>query len=74
MKQTTKNPLTSFHEFVGQQLSSASAAQMTPERALQLWREREETLAAIREGLEDVEEGRLFSAEEVIRELRVDLE
>ena len=33
---------------------------MSPETALPLWQEREETLAAIREGLEDVEVGRTY--------------
>ncbi|HEY0982808.1 hypothetical protein [Schlesneria sp.] len=73
MPQTESNSLASFHEFVGQQLASASAARVTPELALALWREREETRAAIREGLADVESGRGDPAEDVIRELREEL-
>jgi len=73
MQHGTQNALASFHEFVGQHLASASAAQMTPERALRLWREREETIAAIREGLADVEASRTFPADVVVRELRAKL-
>jgi len=65
--------LASFHQFVGQQLASEDTAQMSPELAVAFWREREETLAAIREGLADVEAGRTFPAEDVIRELRAEL-
>lgn len=50
-----------------------AAAQMSPELALARWREREEMLAAIRDGLADVEAGRTFPAEEVIRKLREEL-
>ena len=67
------NTLASFHQFVGQQLASDTAAQMSPELALALWREREETLAAIREGLADVDAGRTYPVEDVIRELRAEL-
>lgn len=67
------NALANFHQFVGQQLASEDAAQMSPELAVAIWREREETLAAIREGLADVEAGRTFPAEDVIRELRAAL-
>jgi predicted transcriptional regulator len=67
------NTLASFHQFVGQQLASEDTAQMSPELAIAIWREREETLDAIREGLADVEAGRTFPAEEVIRQLRAEL-
>ena len=50
--------LESFHRFVGEQLRSDAAAQMSPEQALALWRERQEAVQAIREGLDDVEVGR----------------
>ena len=65
--------LASFHPFVGQQLASDDTAQMSPELAVAIWREREETLAAVREGLADVEAGRTFSADDVIRQLRAEL-
>lgn len=67
------NTLASFHQFVCQQLASEDTAQMSPELAVAIWREREETLAAVREGLADVEAGRTFSAEDVIRQLRAEL-
>jgi predicted transcriptional regulator len=47
---------------------------MSPEQALALWREHEESLAAIREGLADVEAGRTRPADEVLRELREELD
>lgn len=67
------NTLASFHQFIGQQLASENAAQMSPELAVAIWREREETLTAIREGLADVEAGRTFAADDVIHELRTEL-
>ncbi len=69
---STSSPtlLESFHEFVGRQLASSTNEQMSPEEALVQWREQEETIAAIREGLADVEVGRVRPAEDVIRELR----
>ena len=67
------NTLANFHQFVGQQLASEDAAQMSPELAVAIWREREETLAAIREGLADVEAGLTYPAEDFIRELRAEL-
>jgi len=65
--------LESFHQFVGQQLAATTAEPMSPEQALALWRERQESLAAIREGLADVEAGRTRPAEDVLRELRAEL-
>jgi predicted transcriptional regulator len=67
------NTLASFHQFIGQQLASENAAQMSPELAVAIWRERVETLTAIREGLADVEAGRTFPADDVIRELHTEL-
>jgi len=73
MQALEPNTLASFHQFVGQQLASEAAANMSPELALALWRERENVLAAIREGLADVEAGRTYPAEDVIRDLRAEL-
>lgn len=73
MQSLQPNALANFHHFVGQQPASEAAAQMSPELVLALWREREETLAAIRESLADVEAGRTYPAEEVLRELRAEL-
>ena len=61
--------LAEFHKFVGQQLSQPEAASMSPEEVLARWREHQETLAAIREGLEDIDAGRTRPVEELIQEL-----
>lgn len=65
--------LESFHRFVGEQLKSDNPTPMSPEQALALWREREETIAAIRDGLADIDAGRTRPADEVLRELRQEL-
>ena len=62
--------LESFHNFVGKQLASEAAVLMSPEEALALWREEQETLAAIREGLDDMSAGRTKSLEDFDREFR----
>lgn len=56
--------LESFHRFLGKQLETEAAIDMSPEQALEIWREEWETLAAIREGLEDVAAGRTASLQE----------
>jgi predicted transcriptional regulator len=70
---TPASTLESFHQFVGQQLASEIAEPMSPEQALALWRERQDALAAIREGLADVDAGRTRPVEEVMREFRAAL-
>ncbi|MEX0700634.1 MAG: hypothetical protein WD069_00920 [Planctomycetales bacterium] len=65
----TKNELESFHEFVGERLRQGDAV-ISPEQALAQWRERVETVEAIREGLDDVRAGRVRPAAEVIDSLR----
>lgn len=62
--------LESFHRFVSQRLGSASAMPLTPEEALALWREEQDTLSAIREGLADVDAGRTKSLAEFERDIR----
>ena len=62
--------LESFHRFVGKQLASEAAVLMSPEEALALWREEQEVLAAIREGLDDVTAGRTKSLEVFDRDFR----
>ena len=62
--------LESFHRFIGEQLQSDDAAQMSPERALALWRERQETVQAIREGLADVEAGRTRPLDEFLADFQ----
>jgi predicted transcriptional regulator len=62
--------LAEFHKFVGQQLTQPEAASMSPEEALARWREHQETLAAIREGLKDIDSGRTRPVDELIQELK----
>ena len=57
MQSLQPTTLASFHQFIGQQLASESAAQISPELALAMWRERQDAVAAIREGLADVDAG-----------------
>jgi predicted transcriptional regulator len=61
-------PLESFHHFIGEQLSSGRAAKISPEEAVVLWRERQETVDAIREGIDDIEAGRVKPLDEFLRE------
>jgi predicted transcriptional regulator len=62
--------LEDFHRFIGEQLQSDEAAQMSPEQALAIWRERQETLEAIREGLADVEAGRTKPLDEFLADFQ----
>ncbi|HET6882129.1 MAG TPA: hypothetical protein VFI31_18330 [Pirellulales bacterium] len=62
------SPLENFHQFVGEQLRSSRSANISPEEALVLWRERQETIEAIREGLDDVESGRVKPLDEFLRD------
>ncbi len=66
----TETSLADFHKFLGQQLSHPGAASMSPEEALARWREHQVTLAAIREGLADIDAGRTRPVEELIHELK----
>lgn len=58
MRNHIVNSLHDFHAFVGEQLQLGVGEQMSPEEALLLWRERQATVAAVREGLADIEAGR----------------
>lgn len=70
------NDLQAFRHFVDQQLSDGGA-NLTLDEALDRWvreneseEEREDTFEAIRQGLADVEAGRVMPAREAIAELR----
>ena len=65
-------PLEDFYIFVGQQVKNGGE-QISPEQVLAMWRERAETVKAIQEGLEDVAAGRVRPADEVLAELRNEL-
>jgi hypothetical protein len=68
--------LRAFRDFVDAQLDNGGSS-LTPEECLDLWimenssdEEREEAVAAIRQGLDDMYAGRTRSAREAIAELR----
>jgi predicted transcriptional regulator len=69
MSLETTSDLSGFHEFIGQQLQSGEPP-LSPEQALAMWRERQETIASVRRGLADVEAGRTSPATEVLAALR----
>ena len=62
--------LENFHHYVGKQLASKSTSSMSPEEVVARWREEQETLTAIREGLADIEAGRTMTIEEFDRDFR----
>ena len=68
MNPAETNVLQSFHQFLGRQLESV--ALISPEQALALWREEQETIAAVREGLADVDAGRTKPLDQFDREFR----
>lgn len=61
--------LENFHRFIGEQLQMNAAVRMSPEQALALWRDQQETVQAIREGLADVDAGRTKPLEQFRREI-----
>jgi hypothetical protein len=63
--------LESFHKFVERQLASEAIVLMSPEEALALWREEQETLDAIREGMDDVAAGRTKTLEAFDHDFRL---
>lgn len=76
METARANDLKAFRDFADAKLSNGGA-DLTLDEALDLWEyenspedEREATLQAIREGLEDMHAGRTRDAREVLLELR----
>jgi hypothetical protein len=76
MSTDRREDLNAFRAFIDEQLANGGAT-LTPFEALDLWEiqnptdeEREDTLAAIREGLKDADEGRVIPFEEFDREFR----
>ncbi len=59
--------LSSFHQFVGEQLEDGQT-QLSPEQALVLWRERFDTIESIRRGLTDIDCGRTKSRDEFVKD------
>lgn len=64
-----KNDLASFHKFIGEQIAN-DGARLTPEQVLALWRERLESIAALREGLDAVAAGRTKSLDKFARDFQ----
>jgi predicted transcriptional regulator len=73
MPAETQTELRSFHEFVAAQLQSRDASQ-SPEQVLAMWRERRETIASVRRGLDDLDAGRVTPAADVLERLGRDAE
>lgn len=65
------SPLESFHQFIGDQLRCHPTPTISPEQAVALWREREGTIEAVREGLRDVEAGRVKPVDEFLRDFTI---
>ena len=59
--------LESFHDYIGEKL--ARGRDLSPELALALWRARLREVAAIREGLDDVNRGETVAAADFLKEL-----
>lgn len=66
---TAPSELQEFSDFVGKLLKTEAAARMSPQQALAIWQEQQETLAAIREGLADVEAGRTMPLDVALRRM-----
>jgi len=63
-----ESTLASFHQFIGEQLHSDAGVSISPEQALALWRDRQGTIEAVREGLADVAAGRTKSLDQFCQE------
>ncbi|REJ90840.1 MAG: hypothetical protein DWQ34_16615 [Planctomycetota bacterium] len=72
MSTAARDDLQTFHEFVRRQLENGGA-DLTPEQVLAMWRERLETIDSVGRGLQDIDDGRTRSADEVLDELRDEL-
>jgi len=68
MRVPEESRLASFHQFIGEQLHADAGVSISPEQALALWRDRQETIEAVREGLADVAAGRTKPIEQFRRE------
>ena len=70
MPGTELTPLHSFHQYLTKKLGEQGEAILSPEEALAEWREEQGLIAAIKEGLADVEAGRTFSLDEFEQRIR----
>ncbi len=67
--QPTTSELEDFYRYLGKHLENGGA-DLSPEEVLAMWRDRAESIEAIKEGLEDVKAGRVTPLEEFDREFR----
>ena len=72
MSSTATTELTSFRDFLDKRIADGES-ELTPEAALRVWRERQETVHAIRRGLADADAGRVRPADDLFEELRARL-
>lgn len=70
MTDSTKSELECFHRFVGKLLASQVPNMVSPEAAITLWREEQESLRSIQEGLDDIAAGRTKSVAQFDRDFR----
>jgi|GEM_PF-2278649 len=72
MSSTASSELTNFRDYLDKRIADANS-ELTPEDALRGWREQQNTVRAIREGLADADAGRVRPAEDLLDELRARL-
>lgn len=68
---TIQQELDSFNQFVAEKLR-AGKADLTLDQCFWQWRETREVLKAVREGMEDIKAGRVYTLEEVKLKLEED--
>ena len=69
MNASTTSEAEAFYAYLGHELANGGKSR-SPEQLLALWREREETIAAVQEGLADAEAGRMRPLRELLDEAR----
>ena len=72
MSSTATTELTRFRDFLDRRIADGES-ELTPEDALRGWREHQDTVHAIREGLADADAGRVRPAEDLFAELHARL-
>lgn len=71
MSTSTVSPLADFHRFVEAILQDDAAGIISPDEVLVRWKEKQRSLAAIREGLAEIDAGRTVPLDEFDRAFRV---
>ncbi|MBI1344859.1 hypothetical protein GC163_01070 [bacterium] len=70
MPVTTESELQSFQRFLTTQLLPSTGDSLSPEEAVQLWREREASLQALRDSLAEIDSHQTIDIEEFDRQFR----